>query len=228
MNNSKDDASKQDIKEQVQTSEAQAPEKLSVKEIFKQAWQVFKANWKVIFLTGAIYLGVQFLEGMISGFIQVPALSFMFQVGTMILDLLMSVGFTKVFINLVRGEEVSPVMLFNQAHLLWRYFLASLLVGLVVIAGLLLFIVPGIYFALKYAFVLYLVVDRSLTAREALRLSAQMTDKIKWRLLWFNIVAGLFNLAGVLALGLGWIITVPVTYLAFAYLYNILLARVDV
>ena len=96
-----------------------------------------------------------------------------------------------------------------------------------VLVGLLLMIVPGIYWSLKYTFVPYLVIDKKAGVGEALRISGQMTEGIKWKLLVFLMITMLFNLGGVMLFFVGVLITAPITYLAIAALYVALVERVE-
>src|SRR5438552_1918138 len=67
---------------------------------------------------------------------------------------------TKVALKLTDHQTVnlSNLGLITKEGL--RYFLTSLAYFLLVVVGLILLIIPGIYFGLKYFFVSYLVVDK--------------------------------------------------------------------
>ena len=107
-------------------------------------------------------------------------------------------------------------------EMFWQYLGASLLVGLIVVVGIILLIVPGIIWALRYMFVPYLVIDRKLGVMAALRESSRITLGHKWQLLGLVVVLGLLNILGLLALVVGLLVTVPVTMLAVAHAYRTL------
>jgi len=107
-------------------------------------------------------------------------------------------------------------------EMFWSYLIASILVGLIVVAGIILLIVPGIIWALRYMFVPYLVIDRKLGVMAALRESSRITLGHKWQLLGLVVVLGLLNILGLLALVVGLLVTVPVTMLAVAHAYRTL------
>lgn len=209
-------------------TETQITNELSVKKVFGGAWQVFKANWRFLLLVAVTFSLVQLVENVVSSRIQQPILSLVIDFGIFVLNLLMSVGLIRIFVGLVRGEKVALSVLFNQTDRALRYFWTTLVVGFITILGAIFFIVPGVYFALKYFFAPYLVADRNLTVSEAMKLSSKMTKRIKLKLLGLGILAMLINLVGLLALGVGLLVTIPTTYLALAYVYDALLARVDV
>jgi len=97
----------------------------------------------------------------------------------------------------------------------FNFFLPLLLTGLLTAVlvglGLLLLLVPGIYLLVGYAFASYLVVDRRMDFWQAMELSRRTVNPI-----WFNVFALillllLINLGGAMVLGLGLVITVPLT-----------------
>lgn len=104
----------------------------------------------------------------------------------------------------------------------WSYLLASIVVGLIVVCGLILLIVPGIMWALRFMFVPYLIIDRKLDVAAAMRESSRITLGHKWQLLGLVVMLGLLNVLGLIALVVGLVVTVPVTMLAVAHTYRTL------
>lgn len=139
-----------------------------------------------------------------------------------VLQLIVSLGLIKVLIAIYNGVKPKYGMLFDEANKIGRYFIASILYGLIVVGGLLLFIVPGIIWSIKYKFYPYFIVEKNAGIWESMMLSGKATDGNKWTLLGLGIVLGLINLGGALLLGLGLLVTVPVTMLAGVYSYKIL------
>lgn len=93
--------------------------------------------------------------------------------------------------QLAREHEVIPVgdlFRFNQGYYL-NYMLATFLVGLSVLMGTILFILPGIYLAVRMQFALNLVVDGKHSALEAISESFRLTagDRF-WAVLLVNII----------------------------------------
>ncbi|MGH6793024.1 MAG: hypothetical protein ACRECF_09850 [Methyloceanibacter sp.] len=106
-----------------------------------------------------------------------------------------------------------------------KYLAATILVGLTILLGLLLLIVPGIIFGLMFMFTSFIVIDRELGPIDAMKESKRITSGHKWPLLWFLLVLALINLAGAIALVVGLLVTVPVTSLAFTHAYRVLAAK---
>ena len=107
-------------------------------------------------------------------------------------------------------------------HPFWRFFLANIVVGLIVGLGIILLIVPGIIFAIRYMFVPFIVIEKGLRPFEALRESRRITNGHKWRLFLFSLVLVGINILGTLCLLIGLLVTVPVTMLATVYVYRLL------
>ncbi len=136
------------------------------------------------------------------------------------LQILTGIGLIRIQLNTIDDKPAEFTQLFNSENVFWTYFGASILYGLIVLGGILLLIIPGIYWAIKYQFTLNLVVDKKLSPVEALRESGRITQGHKWWLLGFGIVLGLINLATIFTLFLGLVITIPVTVMAHMYVYR--------
>jgi uncharacterized membrane protein len=88
-----------------------------------------------------------------------------------------------------------------------------------------LLIVPGVIFTLMFMFATFIVVDRELGPIEAMKESKRLAHGHKWALLGFVLVLALINLLGVLALGVGLLVSIPVSSLAFVHGYCTLTAN---
>ena len=106
-----------------------------------------------------------------------------------------------------------------------KFLAASILVAIVVGLGMLLLVVPGVILGLMFLFTTYIVIDRERGPIEAMKDSNAITRGYKWQLLGLGLLLALINLGGLLALGVGMLVTVPVTLLAFAYAYRVLSSR---
>jgi len=110
---------------------------------------------------------------------------------------------------------------FQNYKITLHYFLAMIMYILAIIVGLILLILPGIYLAIRLQFALYLVIEHeNMRPTEAFKKSWEMTKGLFWKLFVFGIIFILVNIAGFLALGVGLIITLPVTMIAYTQLYR--------
>ena len=128
-------------------------------------------------------------------------------------------GLHRLALETVQGETPR---LANLTGLLGRgptFLLASSIYFVAVAGGLALLLVPGIYVAVRYAFFGQVIARSSTSALEALRDAAALSEGRWWTLCLFLVLALLLNLAGAAVLGIGLLITFPVSLLATSDLY---------
>lgn len=86
-------------------------------------------------------------------------------------------------------------------HKIISYFWISLLVGLITVVGFLLFIIPGIIFAIWFSLATYVLVTENLTGMKALSRSKQLVKgnwwKVFWRLTVIVIISFIFYLPSI-------------------------------
>lgn len=141
------------------------------------------------------------------------------------LPVALALAFIRVSLALHDGR---PVDLGRPAELLdglLSYLVTSVLYGLVVAAGFVLLIVPGVIWAVQFGCAYFVAADAKLDPIEAMRESSRLTRGARWHLLGFGLLLGLVNLAGALAFGIGLLVTIPTTFLAAVYAFRRLQAR---
>lgn len=134
----------------------------------------------------------------------------------------------RIALRQIDGEPVTVAMLFEfEGKKMLTVWLASLVTGLLVLVGMILLIIPGIYLALAYSQVINLIADKGVGVREAMRLSKEMMRGIKLKYMGFGFVLALLNFGGLLALGVGLIVTMMITGFAQIVLYKSLLGKLE-
>jgi hypothetical protein len=186
----------------------------SIKEAFRAGWDKWKQHKKVLTLATLIVILLEiFSDSRTHGFSIIAFVIF-------VVSFVIEMGWFKMLLRATHGEEPRVKDLIDHAHLIWKYLGVTILTFLIVLVGLILLIIPGIYFGLKYLFAPFIIIDRDITIMESLRESARMTEGVKWKLLGFCILVGLAGMSGVIALGVGLLVTVPVSTLAFLFVYK--------
>lgn len=138
-------------------------------------------------------------------------------------------GYVNLTLDSVRNKQVYYKTILNQMSLkkAWRFLIANFLVTLNIIVGLILFIIPGILYALKYYFVSYLIVDKDMKPREAMKESGRLTKGVRFKLISLSVVYFLIAILGFLVFGVGVIPASIVISIANAYIFNKLLEQSD-
>lgn len=108
-----------------------------------------------------------------------------------------------------------------RTHPFWKMLGATLLVAIVTQIGLLLFVLPGIIAAFFLMFVSYLILDKGVGIFAAFGESIAIVKDhfLELLLLMLGVIAA--NIAGALLLGLGLLVSVPVSLLAVAHAYRV-------
>lgn len=138
----------------------------------------------------------------------------------LLLSTWMTAGSTALFLRYIDGPKPAFSVLFSKLDQFLPVLGATLLVGLITAVTMLLLIIPGIYFALKYQFVIQLIIDRKLGVIEAMKESGRLTQGKKMSLLLFDLQCIGIMLLGFLALGVGILVAVPVVQLAATKVYR--------
>ncbi len=137
-----------------------------------------------------------------------------------VLQIIIEIGLIKIALKIHDGQKPEFGDLFSGINQFFRFLLGSILVGLIVLGGLILLIVPGIIWALKYQFILYFIVDKQCGVMEALHKSGEITQGKKWDLFLLALALLGVNLLGMCACFVGLLISIPVTFMALVYVYR--------
>lgn len=138
------------------------------------------------------------------------------------LSTLLSMGFTAVMLHSHDALESVTIGELWHPKPFWKFLGAQFLVGLVVLVGLLLLIVPGVVAALAFMFVLYLVIDKELGPIKAMKESVRITRGNRLQLLLLALLVFVLNIVGLVALLVGLFVSIPVTTLAIVHAYRVL------
>ena len=139
------------------------------------------------------------------------------------IQIIIGMGSTLILLRVYDQVETDYTDLFEPIRLFWKYLAATLLVLLVTVFGLILFIVPGIVAGIALLFVTYLIIDRDLGPVEAMKESLHITNGHRWNIILFLLLILALNIVGALFLGVGLLVTIPVSALALVHVYRWLL-----
>ncbi|MFC2044391.1 DUF975 family protein [Chloroflexota bacterium] len=129
-------------------------------------------------------------------------------------------GASFVYLKAARGDKPEIKDMFEAFRNYWNAVLANILVGAIVIIGFIILVIPGIIFACKLVFTPYLVVDRKMEVTEAVKESWRMTNGHAWTVFLIGLLAIPIGIAGLIAFGVGIIVSIMWVSLALASLYH--------
>jgi len=193
-------------------------------ETFKRRLWFFVGATLIILIASAVSEGIgSAIDAAITGSVDEP--SILGAVVSLALGTLISMGATAFYLVAHDNPEAADLSLLWHPQPFWKYLGMYLLVALVIAAGLILLIVPGIIFALMFMFAPLIVIERELGPIDAMKESNRITRGHKWPLLGLVALLILINVLGVLALVVGLLVSIPVSTFAFVHAYRSLSGR---
>lgn len=193
-------------------------------EALRFGWSTTTVNLRPLLVIG--------LAGGFVGLLQQALSRSSENVGAPILALILQVLQAALFMALLRASlqlcDGRAIDLSRPQDLLanfFAYLLTTLLLSLIVGGGLVLLIVPGVLWAVRFGYAPLLVIDKSCDPVWALRESARLTAGVRGPLFKFGLLAAGINLLGALAFGVGLLVTVPTTLIAAAQILRQLQLR---
>lgn len=197
--------------------------RFSIRESIRFGWDTMRANLGFFIVFLIIIYAIYMFFGIFTGLFEkrLPVFALVFNLGSLFAGIVINLVMIKVALKFCDDDErpVSEVISFSGS-LLFKFVKGYFLYALIVTAGFLLLIVPGIIWMVKYQYILYFIVDKESGAMDALRKSGEITDGVKWKLFAFLLVLGLINMAGALFFLIGLFATVPTSIVAMAHVYR--------
>lgn len=203
-------------------------QKFSKKEAIKFGWRTMKDN--LGFYIGALVIIIltAFVPNTISQTIMkiypknvlILLVGFIIAVAVFIMQRALEMGFLKINLRVHDNEKVSFADLFSCFPLFFKYVGAMVLYLLIVACGLILLVVPGIIWAIRFSFYSYFIVDKGLGPIKALKESWGITKGSAWNVFLLDLLNGGIIILGVLCVIVGLFAAIPVVSLASVYVYR--------
>ncbi len=199
---------------------------IGVGSSYGNGWRQLKKNFLMLLLITIITILIASPGSVVSqigqkigGAVAVEAIFFSMAYGILLTSPL-GYGVWFVFLKAARNDSLDLGDMFEGFHYYWSAVLASLLVSVIVVIGLVFLIIPGIIFACKLAFTPYLVVDREMKVIDAIQESWRMTTGHAWEVFLIGLLGIPIVFAGLLCCVVGVIPAAMWTNLAAASLYH--------
>jgi len=134
----------------------------------------------------------------------------------------LTLGLAKVYLCFRDGRKPLFENLFDGLAQFHKYIGASIIVFFAVLMGLILLVVPGIVFLIRLWFLGFVIVDKKAGPLDAIQQSWDISRGHTMDLLVLFIALVGLNILGAICLGIGLLVTVPISGLALAHIYRTL------
>ncbi|WP_102408123.1 hypothetical protein [Parabacteroides bouchesdurhonensis] len=195
--------------------------KFLISEVFNTSWKYTKSQiWVLVGLMIGMFI-ISFTlsifalpaSGSITGQIVVNLIS-------MIISMIFSLGYIKNLFQTLDGIEPQFSAYGQQARKLFTYFIASIIVGITVLIGCIIFIIPGIYLALRLQFFQALIVEEDAGIIDSIKLSWKITEGQVGQLFILMLTMIGIAIIGLLLFGIGILFATPLIYMMYCYTFR--------
>lgn len=177
----------------------------------KEGWEIFKSRageFIVFTLVAAaamtVFSGLHLPGSLVGSVVMAPLYA----------------GFIIVVFMLFKSQQVQFGDFFKGFNYFLPLVLANIVMSILVTIGMFLLILPGVYLAVSYMFVSMLIVDYRMEFWQAMETSRQIVTKNWFSLFVFFLVLAVINLLGALALGIGLLVTIPLSICSVCVAYR--------
>lgn len=216
-------------------------------DILTTAWAIYKDRFGIVFGASLIILGINFGLNMLSNFVQflmdLPnvarggagggggggafggidalqiAVAFAFSLVGIAINVYLEAGYRLLLLKVLRGEQVEVSEVFSGGRFFWRSLGATILFGLLLIAGFICLIAPYFFVLLVLWPFAWVLVDRDCGVIDSFRYAHEATTGNYLACIVLALAALGVSIAGVLACCIGIIFTNPFVWLFFGAAY---------
>lgn len=194
----------------------------TIKEAVNFGFNAFKKNWQFLLISFLIVLVVGMIPSILHDWAKenLPQTAFIFSIVGWIVQMITSIGVIVICLKIVDGKTPKLADVYEHYPLVVKYLLGTIIYSLVVVAGFILLIVPGIIWGIKYQYTTYLIVDKKMEPWAAFKKSGHITQGHKLKLFYLGLVYAGLMILGIIAFGIGLLIVWPIVSISGAYVYR--------
>ena len=214
-----------------------------IKTAFLESWITFRKNWKQLIVFSLIFIAIGVAFSLLDERLRVNKTytNYFSNLTNLVFSTFLSLGLIRISLRLINKKSVEYKHFFNNWRLFGKFMLASILKSLIIVSPIIILIIITsllniqkdviwatgiivvwlcIYLAVSLQFVEYLIVDKDTSIIDSLKRSIFLSKGVKIRLIVIFLMLIILNLVGLSLLLLGLIITIPVTWLVIANVYQ--------
>ncbi|MBP9771778.1 MAG: hypothetical protein KBD16_02535 [Candidatus Pacebacteria bacterium] len=192
----------------------------SKKEALRFGWNTFKARPWIFIGAAALLMVISMIFNKLTQGRE-DILTFVIAIVGTLVQWWLFIGFTRMTLHAHAGTPVVFKTLFGESwKTLLQYAIIAVLSGILVGIGLVLLVVPGIIVYTMIALAPFFLLERGMKGIDAMKESRRVTEGHRMNLFLFVLILAALNILGALALWVGLLVTIPVSLLAFVYVFK--------
>lgn len=209
-----------------------------VSDVLREAWELTKgAKRHILGATMIMYLILLMFNLVVAqmgtavvemGFGAIVAFQIFSQLGMIAIMYPMYGGITVIGIRRSVNLPVDVSMAFKYFNKIVPLLIMYVVMMIFVMLGFLLLVIPGIYLSVAYMLALPLIVEKNLSAWQALEISRKAITHRWFKIFWLFFLAGLIMVLSMIPLGIGLIWTLPMMTLVLGILYRTIFGVEDI
>ncbi len=196
---------------------------ITASEIIKNSWETYSKNWRslipymallfissaVLGLVGIVGLKIETILGKGSLVLLNNLIVAALDVILLLFTLWTTIALFKNLRNIIenRGMIAIKESYTQTSKYLWPVIWSSFLMGLAVLGGFVLFIIPAVIFAIWFTYVFYTVIFEDKIGVTALKSSKELVVGRWWKTFWLLLAPGFFY--GIIIAALQGVFTLP-------------------
>lgn len=178
-----------------------------IQRYIKEGWELFSANAVNLVVASLLFVVVHFAANFIP-------------FATFLVTGPMMGGMFLVVMDIMEGKTFNAMRVFDGFQKLVPLVLVGILTSIFTMAGFILLIIPGFIVMGWYLFPYLFVVDEEMDFWQAMEASRMIGFANHVQVALMALALGVINLIGALLLGVGLLVTIPVTICAIAKAYE--------
>lgn len=167
---------------------------VSIDGWFRSGWHTFKARH--VDLLRGISIIIVYSIGLMLLARFIPGGDITGMLVQLTFGLVLTAGWFNYCLRLVREEQVSPTVIFHPFSDYLRVWMVGISMSIAVAAGMILFILPGLYVMARLGMAMFIVVEKPGGVVDTLKYSAKITSGHAGKLfVYYGILIGLYGLS---------------------------------
>jgi uncharacterized membrane protein len=195
--------------------------KFTISEVFKTSWKLTKSQ---IWVLAGLFIGFTILSSIISLF-GTPAEgstigTFVVSLISLIISSLFVLGYYKNLFQTIDGEEPQFSAYGQESRKVFTYLITNIIYSCILIIGLILLVIPGIYLALRLQFYTAFIVEENAGIKESLQKSWKLTEGQTMPLFLILLTTIGISIIGCIFFFIGLFVAIPLSYMMQCYIFR--------